>query len=209
MSNPGYLYVLVNSSMPGLVKIGKTNRSPTDRAGELSGVTGVPTPFLVAFEQFFEDCDTAEDFAHTALERMGYRMSPNREFFNAPVNTVIRIIMQTPGQANYGGISLESTSDDQLLRQYDDDLNAIQLESHKHVNPWDDVLLEGDLYNYGTGGKIEDHQEALRLYKQAAKLGSSIAYQRIGGIYQYGEGVRQDKNKALQYYKEGARRGNY
>jgi hypothetical protein len=58
----GYLYVLVNSSMPGLVKVGKTARSPTQRADELSGVTGVATPFIVAFEQQFAERLTRNQF---------------------------------------------------------------------------------------------------------------------------------------------------
>ena len=36
----GFLYVLENDSMPGLLKIGKTSRSPHERAGELF-TTGV------------------------------------------------------------------------------------------------------------------------------------------------------------------------
>ena len=45
---PGWVYVLVNSSMPGIAKVGRTTRAPRDRAAELSGVTGVATPFIVA-----------------------------------------------------------------------------------------------------------------------------------------------------------------
>ncbi len=47
MSGNGYVYVLMNSSMRGLVKIGKTEREPEERAKELSASTGVPTPFMV------------------------------------------------------------------------------------------------------------------------------------------------------------------
>ena len=33
---PGWGYVLVNSSMPGLAKVGRTTRSPAERVAELS-----------------------------------------------------------------------------------------------------------------------------------------------------------------------------
>lgn len=49
MIEPGHIYILVNPSMEGLVKIGKTTRDPESRARELSQATGVPTPFYVAF----------------------------------------------------------------------------------------------------------------------------------------------------------------
>jgi hypothetical protein len=207
--NPGYLYVLVNSSMPGLVKVGKTNRSPTDRAGELSGVTGVPTPFVVAFEQFFEHCDAAEDFVHTELEHMNYRMSPNREFFNAPVNSVIRIIMRAPGQTEPASFSVEEPMYNGLLSHIEIDISTFRLDAYKSPNPWDNLLAEAERYHYGLGDKIEDHREALRLYKQAANLGSLIAYRHIGDMYSWGHGVRENHEEALEYYKEGTRRGNY
>ena len=90
----GYIYVLVNSSMPGLVKVGKTTREPAQRVAELSSVTGVATPFIIAFEQFFLDCDSAEEFIHTTLERQGLRQTNNREFFRAQPNDVIRVKTQ-------------------------------------------------------------------------------------------------------------------
>ena len=49
MSDKGYVYVLVNPSMEGYVKIGKTKRKPEVRVQELSQATGVPTPFILAY----------------------------------------------------------------------------------------------------------------------------------------------------------------
>jgi hypothetical protein len=43
----GYIYVLSNPSMPGIVKVGRTFREPRARAAELSASTGVPTPFKI------------------------------------------------------------------------------------------------------------------------------------------------------------------
>jgi len=83
--------------MPGLVKVGKTTRPTSERVDELSGVTGVATPFAVAFEQYFVDCDAAEEFVHTELQRRGLRISDNREFFRATPNEVIRIVLRAPG----------------------------------------------------------------------------------------------------------------
>lgn len=53
----GYVYVLSNPCMPGIVKIGKTTRSVEDRANELYQ-TGVPEPFKV--EEFFHSPDCHE-----------------------------------------------------------------------------------------------------------------------------------------------------
>ncbi|MBF0438675.1 MAG: GIY-YIG nuclease family protein [Magnetococcales bacterium] len=83
--------------MPNIVKIGKTTREPSDRAKELSSFTSTPVPFIVVYEQLFEDCDSAENYIHTKLEQNNQRVANNREFFNAPVNEIIRIIAETPG----------------------------------------------------------------------------------------------------------------
>ena len=40
-------YVLVNESMPGLVKIGKTTQSVEKRMKELSSPTGIASPFYL------------------------------------------------------------------------------------------------------------------------------------------------------------------
>jgi hypothetical protein len=53
MGTPGFVYVLINPSLPSYVKIGKTTKDPSIRAAELSSATGVPTPFYVAYEAYF------------------------------------------------------------------------------------------------------------------------------------------------------------
>jgi TPR repeat protein len=62
---------------------------------------------------------------------------------------------------------------------------------------------------YGFGDHIQDYDEALKLYQDAARLGSPLAYEKIGDIFNFGKGTRQDLGKAVRYYKEGARKGNY
>jgi len=78
-SKAGYIYVLINPSMDGLVKIGKTSRDPKDRVKELGAVTGVPTPFILVFDAYVNDCDQAEKYIHARLKHK--RVADNREFF--------------------------------------------------------------------------------------------------------------------------------
>lgn len=74
----GYVYILTNPSMPGLVKIGKTTRDPNGRATELDS-TGVPTAFEVYCSERTPDCDALEDIMHRDFDSC--RVRPNREFF--------------------------------------------------------------------------------------------------------------------------------
>ena len=74
----GYVYILTNEAMPGLVKIGKTTRSVERRALELHQ-TGVPFPFEVAGSVATPDCHELERWMHMALADS--RVSESREFF--------------------------------------------------------------------------------------------------------------------------------
>jgi CspA family cold shock protein len=93
-SGAGVLYVLVNASMPDSVKIGRTARDAAERARELSAGTGVPTPFLVAYEARFPDIVTAERHVHAQLERRRCRVSDRREFFRITATEAIKVVQE-------------------------------------------------------------------------------------------------------------------
>lgn len=210
MNNRGYIYVLANSSMPDLVKVGKTARSPSQRALELSGVTGVPTPFIVVYEQLFEDCSVAEDFLHTVLKQRGYRETDNREFFRAPVSEIIHIISKMPGQIrDSSDLNTESFNDGLISNHARDELDDLAIEELPESYPWSGVWTTAENYHYGIDDYIQDYSEAMKLYSEAAKLGCLMAYHRIGQMFLYGQGVPKSCEKALEYLKEGARKGNY
>lgn len=208
MHDVGFLYVLANSAMQGMVKVGKTTRSPAERAAELSAATGLPTPFIVVYEQLFEDCTEAETFVHTLLASKGFRVADNREFFSAPVNEVVRAIALAPGAIDECG-NQEDGEDADLIQTASTGGALANLKSPvtSSPEPWRAVYEEAENNYHGHGDYLEDHEEALRLYKQAAILGCLDAYPRLGHMHLVGEGVRADTNKALKYYKEGARKG--
>ena len=87
-ANPGHVYVM-RSGSHGLdvYKVGKTGRSPEIRASELTRPTGVPTPFEVLARWEVGDVDSVEREAHRRLD--AYRVSRRREFFRAPLSTIV------------------------------------------------------------------------------------------------------------------------
>ncbi len=187
----GYVYALVNSSLPDLVKVGKTTRLPSERVQELSRATGVPTPFVVAFEQPFANCDAAEREVHRELERRGLRQSANREFFRASAAEVTRIILAVHDAADEGPDQGEA-SDGTILEPFDEA---------------EEVLAEA--YRYFAGdGRLKDMARAAKLLERAARLGSSQACYDLGFLYQNGIGVTEDEDKALQFFTEAAERGD-
>ncbi len=90
----GHIYLLVNTAMPGFVKVGKTTRAPEVRVMELSSATGVPLPFELLFDVAVSDAHAAERYVQSKLEAIGARVSDSREFFNAPPRTVVELMIQ-------------------------------------------------------------------------------------------------------------------
>lgn len=89
----GIVYVLTNSAMPGLVKIGMTNRSSiAARLKELSSATGVPVPFELAYACRVPVNQTmkVERALHAAFAP--YRLNPSREFFQIQPAQAIAIL---------------------------------------------------------------------------------------------------------------------
>lgn len=86
----GYIYILSNPSMVGLLKVGYSCVSVEKRARELSVSTGVPSPFVIEYFQLSDDVEEVEAQVHAGLER--FRVSENREFFLVPVNVAVDVI---------------------------------------------------------------------------------------------------------------------
>lgn len=92
----GWLYVIENPSIPGMVKVGMTTRTPEERAAELHA-TGTPTPFVVAHAWQVDDVTEAERAAHAALRR--FRVSSDREWFTVPATAAVEALTGVLGQA--------------------------------------------------------------------------------------------------------------
>lgn len=78
-ANYGFVYVLRNDCMPGIYKIGMTDRAPSQRAEELSSGTAVPTAFEVVCFAETKEVAKVEREIHARLAE--FRVEPNREFF--------------------------------------------------------------------------------------------------------------------------------
>lgn len=102
----GFVYILINESLQGLIKIGFTDRRPDDRALELH-TTGVPTPFKIAFCFQHRNARSAEQTIHKELA--SHRVSSDREFFRCEVTNAVTHIFDrfSPedffDSANYAG----------------------------------------------------------------------------------------------------------
>jgi hypothetical protein len=101
MSNSiGWIYVLQNKSMPGLVKIGFTMDDPWERANQLSTPTAVPQPFEVFFATKTSYPAQVEKWLHENTFRNS-RVSPHREFFVFDVRSPSLLYYDEPRKTVY------------------------------------------------------------------------------------------------------------
>jgi uncharacterized protein with PIN domain len=89
MAVRGYVYVMTSKSLPELVKVGYSLKEPTLRAIELSS-TGVPHPFVVAYDVFVFNPKEVEQAVHRKFRNEGRHES--KEFFRTSVaDAIVRI----------------------------------------------------------------------------------------------------------------------
>jgi len=86
----GFVYVLTNPAMPGLVKIGYTNQMDVNERSAQLYTAGVPVPFTIEFACKVPNFKEVEDAFHTAFAP--YRVNPRREFFRIDPEQPIAIL---------------------------------------------------------------------------------------------------------------------
>src|SRR5437016_2436290 len=85
----GYIYILSNPRMKGLLKIGLSTRPVQERIAELSSATGVPTPFELEAYFVSTDPEAHEQEIHAALAE--YRVK-GKEFFDVSLSKAVRVV---------------------------------------------------------------------------------------------------------------------
>lgn len=99
MSSYGFVYILTNDYMPGIYKLGCTERSPHTRCEELGKSSGVPWPFRVLCYIEVDNFQSVERDLHKWLGDS--RVSPDREFFEGSLIYAIRLLYWLPKRLSF------------------------------------------------------------------------------------------------------------
>ena len=86
----GYIYCFSNPSMPGILKIGMTERTPAQRLSEAnsSDTWRPPTPYNCVFAKKVTNPRQKEITIHALLSQYTERINPKREFFRVSCDEV-------------------------------------------------------------------------------------------------------------------------
>lgn len=117
----GYIYCFSNQSMPGILKIGMTQRTPEERVKELF-TTGVALPFNIEFAKKVNNIKDKEISLHKLLEKYSVRVNPDREFFRVSADEVYKFFDLMDGtmwvESQNDEISQGSTSSRRDMTKY-------------------------------------------------------------------------------------------
>lgn len=97
--NVGWIYLISNSAVPGLVKVGFTTRRPEDRARELGG-TGLPSDYVVEWSIRVTSPAAAEKAAHEAIKKFHH----SKEWFSCSSSEAIERIESAVSRYSSEGI---------------------------------------------------------------------------------------------------------
>ncbi|BDP44654.1 hypothetical protein DAETH_46230 (plasmid) [Deinococcus aetherius] len=190
------MYVLLNPSMPGLVKVGLTMRDAAERARELAGATGVPTDFLIAYEANFEDVHGAEQHMHASLAP--FRVNQGREFFRVPPTFAIDTLLELRLQGLYGATSFHT---DPVKRAADE---QVKFQGQHKAR---ELYEQGQAHELGRG-VLKSMYEAIKYYEAAAKAGLPEAHARLGASLLRGYGTEVNVKRGLKTLEKGAALGD-
>jgi hypothetical protein len=94
----GHIYVLQNTSVPGVFKIGFTERSVADRLNEINSSSGVISPWQVRDFWFTQNPYVMEQEIHRRLD--DFRVEDNREGFAVSFDVARDVIFEVLGIPN-------------------------------------------------------------------------------------------------------------
>lgn len=110
----GFVYVLSNPAMPGLVKVGWTGKLTESRAKKLQ-TTGVPVAFNVEFRALTSKPEAVEAAAHEILAN--FRISSGREFFQVTATVATDAVRTALVEA--AGLSAWDSDEEYMIADHD------------------------------------------------------------------------------------------
>lgn len=129
----GWVYVITNKAMPGLVKVGYTMKDPELRAAELNH-TGSPHPYVVDYELLVEEPRDIERDTHSRLRSF----REGKEWFRCSSEEAIAAIKALVGPPplveNFKRADRERAEDIERQRRAEEKLKEQQQERETQLN---------------------------------------------------------------------------
>lgn len=148
----GFVYCFSNSSMPGILKIGMTIRTPEARLldANSSDTWRPPTPYIIEFAKKVSNPKQIEFTTHIFLTENFERINPKREFFRISIDDAKNIFDLIDGDY-WIKPKMEITNSDIITKKKD--------YTYKIINDNDNDISNSskDMTKYFTNGQYIRH----------------------------------------------------
>lgn len=200
----GWVYIISNPAIPGVIKVGFSTKDPNERAKELG--TGSPQPYKVEYEVLVNNPQDIEKVTHNSLadNRAG------KEWFSCDISIALKAIKQACKEED---IYLEIfVQGDFFVHEKNKLRNSVLKEdgyfSESEKLPEVDESYElACKYDKGDGVK-KNLKEAFRLYQASAEQGNLLGMAAVAKAYLQGRGTQKNVRKAIPFLQQSAKRGN-
>jgi len=173
----GYIYCLSNLSMPGLLKIGFTNRPIEQRIIELDNSSSIPTPFELEFCVRVKDAKGLERRLHSTLHE--FRVNNQKEFFKLPNEEAIKRILAILSSDEFA--SFDNAESSQSSELNNDSLTNARRQRAKRV--FDDNETVEDTTRQAIRNRRKNADSGAHL-NEIWKIGAEQArFREIGNFY--------------------------
>ena len=118
----GYIYAFSNESMPGLIKIGMTERTPEERLAEANSYDTFkpPTPYIMEIQKKVNNCKEIEKKIHALLSDK--RVNPHREFFKITIEELKELFNSIEGEGENQIVLTVLEKEKELINKVNNDI---------------------------------------------------------------------------------------
>ena len=170
-NSSGYIYCFSNISMPGIYKIGMTERTPEKRLSDANNCDTwrPPTPYKIEFAKKVMQPRLQENILHKILTEFGARINEKREFFSISIDKIKEQFDQINGEdwvprsENIAETILETSTTKSAV-------NNSKLElSHETNDSGSVIKTKRKTYTCTSCNKIYLHRQSLHNHKLVCK----------------------------------------
>lgn len=151
----GYVYCMTNPAMPGLVKIGYTERLLDERLQEANASTWVPQPFSIELAKFVKEPNAKEQIIHRIFGSQ--RVNPKREFFRVDLEQVKPLFDLMDGHTWDPTIEPEGRlSGEEVITLFLNEVIYPPDEEEPHEVQWTAIVTAFQLWKREKGYRLGD-----------------------------------------------------
>lgn len=203
----GYIYCFSNPSMPGIIKIGMTERDPRIRLSEanISTTWGPPTPYKIEFAKKVYDPKQKEVTLHKILSIYRERIHHKHEFFRVSPEEVLVLFDLIDGK-----MWNNSINDDHYDDEDDFDKEEANIGISKICRDIKKCFADGQRIRHSIGTDkiwigIYDSSKNGIIYNENIYIGNSPLNQFVMAHYKIENPNRKSANawSECEYEKDG------